>query len=188
MTFTQIPIIDFAPFTEGNATEKQAVVEQIYAACHQVGFMYLRNIGISRSLLLQDRIGGLEVKTRQGDWIAAPPIENTIVVNVGDAMQRGTNDRLSSTPHRVAVPLLDRALLRPKSRGLDCLFRATRRSICSISAHLGRRLSRESISRHLLNQRKFDDFVTSPSRPLNSPKLGDFKSKFPIQSPSEWGI
>ena len=48
---TQIPVIDFAPFLMGNAIEKQAVVEQIYAACHQVGFMYLRNIGISRSLL-----------------------------------------------------------------------------------------------------------------------------------------
>lgn len=246
MAFTQIPMVDFAPFTEGNATEKQAVVEQVYAACHQVGFMYLRNIGISRSLLsnlltqskqffdcpteikeqlarssetncgyvgfqkerlnsqnpwglkealnvgvqsvwlsgqeafrdvvtefyqrctvdvalnilrtfaialdqpetffddkhgrhyflrmlhyppvdqtpglgqlragehtdygsitllLQDRVGGLEVKTRQGDWISAPPVPDTIVVNVGDAMQRWTNDRLSSTPHRVTVPL-----------------------------------------------------------------------------------
>ncbi len=243
---TQIPVIDFAPFLEGNATEKQAVVEQIYVSCHEVGFMYLRNIGIPRllivdlldqskqffnlpsevkeqlarssetncgyvglqkerlnpknpwdlkevfnmgiqsvwlphqeafrdvvtefyrlcttevapdilrafaialhqpeaffadkhsrhyflrmlhyppvdqipqpgqlragehtdygsiTLLLQDRVGGLEVQTRQGDWIAAPPIEDTIVVNVGDAMQRWTNDRLSSTPHRVAVPL-----------------------------------------------------------------------------------
>ncbi len=246
MTFTQIPVIDFAPFLEGTATERQAVVEQIYAACHEVDFMYLRNIGIPKSLLanlldqskqffdlpievkeqmarssetncgyvgmqkerldpknpwdlkeafnmgiqsvwlphqevfrdvvtefyrlcttdvapnilrafaialnqpeefftnkhsrhyflrmlhyppihqspepgqlragehsdygsitllLQDGVGGLEVQTRQGDWIAAPPIEDTIVVNVGDAMQRWTDDRLSSTPHRVAVPL-----------------------------------------------------------------------------------
>ncbi len=246
MVFTQIPVIDFAPFLEGTAAEKQAVVEQIYAACHEVGFMYLRNIGIPESLLadllnqskqffdlpievkeqlarsnetncgyvglqkerldpknpwdlkealnvgiqsiwlphqeafrdvvtefyrlcttevapnilrafaialgrpeefftdrhsrhyflrmlhyppidqspelgqlragehtdygsitllLQDRVGGLEVRTRRGNWVAAPPIEDTIVVNVGDAMQRWTNDRLSSTPHRVTAPL-----------------------------------------------------------------------------------
>ena len=58
----------------------------------------------SITLLLQDQIGGLEVRTRQGDWIAAPPIDDTIVVNVGDAMQRWTGDRLTSTPHRVTVP------------------------------------------------------------------------------------
>ncbi|MCY7322712.1 MAG: isopenicillin N synthase family oxygenase [Phormidesmis sp. CAN_BIN36] len=257
---TQIPIIDFAPFMEGNAIAKQAVVEQIYASCHQIGFMYLRNIGISRSLLsnlldqskqffdgsteikeqlarssetncgyvgvqkerlnpqnpwdlkealnvgvrsvwlpgqeafrdgvtefyqrctadvasnilrafaialhqpedffddkhgrhyflrmlhyppvdqtpepgqlragehtdygsitllLQDRISGLEVKTRQGNWIAAPPIPDTIVVNVGDAMQRWTNDLLSSTPHRVVVPLGEDSR---RSRYLIALF------------------------------------------------------------------
>jgi isopenicillin N synthase-like dioxygenase len=58
----------------------------------------------SITLLLQDAIGGLEVRTRSGEWIAAPPIPGTIVVNVGDAMQRWTNDRLCSTPHRVRIP------------------------------------------------------------------------------------
>jgi isopenicillin N synthase-like dioxygenase len=58
----------------------------------------------SITLLLQDTIGGLEVCTRQGEWIAAPPIPGTVVVNVGDAMQRWTNDQLCSTPHRVKVP------------------------------------------------------------------------------------
>jgi isopenicillin N synthase-like dioxygenase len=58
----------------------------------------------SITLLLQDAIGGLEVRTRQGEWIAAPPIPGTVVVNVGDAMQRWTNDQLCSTPHRVKVP------------------------------------------------------------------------------------
>ncbi len=58
----------------------------------------------SITLLLQDQAGGLEVRTRQGEWIAAPPIPGTLVVNVGDAMQRWTNDVLQSTPHRVAIP------------------------------------------------------------------------------------
>jgi isopenicillin N synthase-like dioxygenase len=57
----------------------------------------------SMTLLLQDNVAGLEVRSRQGNWIAAPPIPGTVVVNVGDALQRWTNDRLSSTPHRVVV-------------------------------------------------------------------------------------
>lgn len=240
-----IPLIDFAPFTTGDGSDRQRVAAEIYTACHEVGFMYLRNSGIppalsdrlfaetrrffdlpaevkeqgarsdatncgyigfqrerlnpsnpwdlkeafnvglpsvwppgqesfqqvveefyhlgittvapnvlrafaialqlpeaffdakhgrnsflrmlhyppltatpepeqlragehtdygSITLLLQDAIGGLEARTRQGEWIAAPPIPETVVVNVGDAMQRWTNDQLCSTPHRVKVP------------------------------------------------------------------------------------
>ncbi|MEO1593155.1 MAG: 2OG-Fe(II) oxygenase family protein, partial [Cyanobacteria bacterium J06632_22] len=55
----------------------------------------------SITLLLQDEVGGLEVQTRDGRWIPAPPLPDTVVVNVGDAMQRWTNDRLRSTLHRV---------------------------------------------------------------------------------------
>jgi isopenicillin N synthase-like dioxygenase len=246
-TLTQIPIIDFAPFIQGDAAARQKVAQQIYAACHEIGFMYLRNSGISKllldrlliqsqqffdlpvaqkeqvarspetncgyvgfqkerldaaklwdlkeafnvgihnvwpseseafqaivsefyqrctaqvapnilrafaialhlpetffddkhgqnyvlrmlhyppvhqmpepgqlragehtdygsiTLLLQDDVGGLEVRTREGKWIAAPYIPETLVVNVGDAMQRWTNDILCSTLHRVTVPEL----------------------------------------------------------------------------------
>lgn len=55
----------------------------------------------SITLLLQDEVGGLEVQTCEGEWISAPPLPDTVVVNVGDAMQRWTNDRLRSTLHRV---------------------------------------------------------------------------------------
>lgn len=58
----------------------------------------------SITLLLQDQVDGLEVRTRQGEWVPAPPIPGTLVVNVGDAMQRWTNDVLKSTPHRVGLP------------------------------------------------------------------------------------
>ena len=54
------------------------------------------------TLLWQDDSGGLEVRERQtGDWIAAPPIPGTLVVNVGDLLGRWSNDRFASTPHRV---------------------------------------------------------------------------------------
>ncbi|MBF1801971.1 isopenicillin N synthase family dioxygenase [Alloalcanivorax profundimaris] len=56
----------------------------------------------SITLLFQDGIGGLEVRTRDGEWITAPPIPDTVVVNTGDLMQRWTNHVFCSTPHRVS--------------------------------------------------------------------------------------
>ncbi len=53
------------------------------------------------TILAQDNVGGLEVRPRGGDWIAAPPIPGTVVVNVADMLARWTNDRWQSTPHRV---------------------------------------------------------------------------------------
>lgn len=44
---------------------------------------------------------GLQVRNPQGEWIEAPPIPGTFVINIGDMMQRWTNDLFVSTPHRV---------------------------------------------------------------------------------------
>jgi isopenicillin N synthase-like dioxygenase len=54
------------------------------------------------TLLWQDDSGGLEVRERStGEWIPAPPLPGTLVVNVGDLLGRWSNDRFASTPHRV---------------------------------------------------------------------------------------
>ncbi|KAK3989039.1 Clavaminate synthase-like protein, partial [Cladorrhinum sp. PSN332] len=53
------------------------------------------------TILWQDDSGGLEVLTRQGQWLRAPPVEGTFVVNFADYMQRITNDKWVSTVHRV---------------------------------------------------------------------------------------
>jgi len=58
----------------------------------------------SITLLFQDSVGGLEVCSRDGQFVPATPIEDSIIVNVGDLMQRWTADKLVSTKHRVLIP------------------------------------------------------------------------------------
>lgn len=55
----------------------------------------------SFTILLQDASGGLQARNSAGDWIDVPPIAGTFVVNIGDLMQRWTNDFYVSTLHRV---------------------------------------------------------------------------------------
>jgi isopenicillin N synthase-like dioxygenase len=64
------------------------------------------------TLLAQDDVGGLRVQPRrhpQGDanapWIHVDPVEGALVLNVGDMLQRWTNDRLVATPHQVVSVL-----------------------------------------------------------------------------------
>ena len=47
---------------------------------------------------------GLEVLDKQNNWIAITALPNQLVVNVGDMLQRLTNDKLRSTTHRVVNP------------------------------------------------------------------------------------
>ena len=53
------------------------------------------------TLLTQDPIGGLELRKRDGEWIGAPWIEGTFVVNLGDMFKVWTNDLYVSNLHRV---------------------------------------------------------------------------------------
>ena len=68
----------------------------------------LNNIGVlphsdsgGFTILWQDEIGGLEIQSKNGDWVLAPPIEDTFIINLGNIMQIWTNGEFSSTPHRV---------------------------------------------------------------------------------------
>ncbi|KAI9807844.1 MAG: hypothetical protein M1825_005149 [Sarcosagium campestre] len=60
----------------------------------------------SITFLFQDDTGGLQVEDphRAGRFIDAPPLKDTIVMNVGDLLMRWSNDFLKSTLHRVTLP------------------------------------------------------------------------------------
>ncbi|MFZ6178184.1 isopenicillin N synthase family dioxygenase [Nannocystis pusilla] len=56
------------------------------------------------TLLIGSGEPGLEVLSRAGQWVPVTTIPEAIVVNVGDMLQRLTNDVLRSTTHRVVNP------------------------------------------------------------------------------------
>lgn len=56
------------------------------------------------TLLVGASAGGLQVLNKKGDWLDIMPEEDEIVINVGDMLQRLTNDYLKSTTHRVINP------------------------------------------------------------------------------------
>ncbi|XP_043561706.1 2-oxoglutarate-Fe(II) type oxidoreductase ppzD-like [Chiloscyllium plagiosum] len=66
------------------------------------------------TLLFQDKNGGLEVMHRSGQFIAAPYIENTVLINIADLLQRWTSDKLLSTVHRVVLPKSEDKMCRPR--------------------------------------------------------------------------
>ena len=53
------------------------------------------------TILKQDDSGGLEVRSGAETWVAAPPIANTFVVNIGDMLEKWTGGVYRATPHRV---------------------------------------------------------------------------------------
>lgn len=60
------------------------------------------------TLLLGAEEAGLQLLDREGNWLAVVPKEGELVVNVGDMLQRLTNNVLRSTTHRVVNPVPER--------------------------------------------------------------------------------
>ena len=53
------------------------------------------------TLLAQDDSGGLQVQTPEGEWLEVPAEPGVIVCNIGDMLDKLTEGRYRSTPHRV---------------------------------------------------------------------------------------
>ena len=83
------------------------------------------------TLLIGASADGLQVLNKQNEWVAVTALPDHIVVNVGDMLQRLTNNKLKSTTHRVVNPPREQwgtsrfsipFFLHPRSEmRLDCL-------------------------------------------------------------------
>jgi len=83
------------------------------------------------TLLMGASADGLQVLNKNGDWISVTALPDQIVVNVGDMLQRLTNNKLKSTTHRVVNPPKEKwgtsrfsipYFLHPRAEvSLDCL-------------------------------------------------------------------
>ncbi|MGX9148119.1 isopenicillin N synthase family dioxygenase [Mesorhizobium sp. 128a] len=74
----------------------------------QTGVVDERIIGIGAhtdygtlTILAQDSVGGLQVMNRDGAWVEGTPIPGTFVINIGDLVQKLTNDLYLANLHRV---------------------------------------------------------------------------------------
>ena len=85
-------LLHYPPLPRGAAGERAGAHEDINAI----------------TLLLGAEEAGLEILDRDGRWLAVNPPPGSVVVNIGDMLQRLTNDRLPSTTHRVVNPTAER--------------------------------------------------------------------------------
>jgi isopenicillin N synthase-like dioxygenase len=63
--------------------------------------------GVITILKIEEAAGGLQVRTRSGQWVEAPVVNQGLVINIGDLMMTWTNDRWLSNLHRVVNPPYD---------------------------------------------------------------------------------
>lgn len=55
------------------------------------------------TIVYQDDIGGLQVRSKDGNWLDINPGEETLVVNIGDLLHAWSNGKLRSSEHRVIL-------------------------------------------------------------------------------------
>src|SRR4051794_4927142 len=80
----------------------------------QVGMGAHTDYGIV-TVLWADAVPGLEILDGEGRWHPVQPAPGALLVNLGDALARWTNDRWISTLHRVAAPRVDGRLVPRRS-------------------------------------------------------------------------
>jgi isopenicillin N synthase-like dioxygenase len=80
--------LHYYPEQEGEITEDQ------FGLAPHTDFSFM-------TILAQDKVGGLEVKLNDGQWVDAPYIPNTFVLNAGNVLKKMSNDLFNAVPHRV---------------------------------------------------------------------------------------
>ncbi|MFX6823305.1 2OG-Fe(II) oxygenase family protein, partial [Acinetobacter baumannii] len=56
------------------------------------------------TILLQDSMAGLRVRSEDGNWMEVPPVLGTFVINTGELLELATNGFVHSKVHDVVAP------------------------------------------------------------------------------------
>ncbi|KAJ4974573.1 hypothetical protein NE237_007747 [Protea cynaroides] len=86
-----------------SCTEGKTVAGHYYPFCPQPDLTLgtaSHTDGVVLTLLMQDQIGGLQIKHGE-HWVDVHPVSNAIVVNIGDLLQILSNETYQSVVHRV---------------------------------------------------------------------------------------
>ncbi|MCL7041840.1 hypothetical protein MKW94_004402 [Papaver nudicaule] len=90
---------------EMSCLDSRLMVAHYYPYCPEpertVGLKSHSDPGVL-TVLLQDEIGGLQVKHGE-DWVDAKPCPGALVINIGDLLQMISNDEYKSVEHRVVA-------------------------------------------------------------------------------------
>lgn len=70
------------------------------------------------TVLWADQVRGLQVLGGDGVWHDVSPVDDALLINLGDLTARLTNDRWMSTLHRVKPPVVDGTIERRRSAAL----------------------------------------------------------------------
>jgi isopenicillin N synthase-like dioxygenase len=88
--------------------KKPITIQRLLHYPPQTGIVDEKIIGIGAhtdygnlTILAQDSVGGLQVMNRDGAWVEGTPIPGTFVINIGDLVQKLTNDLYLANLHRV---------------------------------------------------------------------------------------
>jgi isopenicillin N synthase-like dioxygenase len=93
-----------AAFTDSQFSFRLLHYPPVQAAANQYGIAPHTDANFL-TFLAQTEIPGLQVRMPSGDWLEVPYIPGSFAVNSGDTMQRWTNSRFKSTPHRALPPV-----------------------------------------------------------------------------------
>ncbi|MEK9661962.1 MAG: 2-oxoglutarate and iron-dependent oxygenase domain-containing protein [Alphaproteobacteria bacterium] len=103
-----LPADYFTPlFEDPMWTTRNAHYPPVEPEENQFGISPHRDHGFLTLLPLSD-VPGLEIMTQSGKWLPADFVEDAIIVNTGEFLNRWTNGRFLATPHRVIPPRVDR--------------------------------------------------------------------------------
>ncbi len=93
-----------AAFTESQFSFRLSHYPPLDAEANQYGIAPHTDVNFL-TFLAQTEVPGLQVRMPSGDWLDVPYRPGAFAVNSGDMMQRWTNGRFKSTPHRALPPV-----------------------------------------------------------------------------------